>query len=58
VGVEAKSAIRVQAVQVKKEIEEPKEAAVNKREGSSQLESMYVVMKTSDEATSSVEDER
>ena len=28
-----KSAIRVQAVQLKEEMEEPKEAAVNKREG-------------------------
>jgi hypothetical protein len=45
VGFDAKSAIRVQAVQVKEEMEEPKEGAVNKREGSSELESMYVVMK-------------
>jgi len=28
-----KSAIRLQAVQMKEEMEEPKEAAVNKREG-------------------------
>ena len=50
-GVEAEECnkiIRVQAVQVKEEMEEPKEAAVNKREGRvnvANLKGTYVVMK-------------
>ena len=51
-GVEAEECnkiIRVQAVQVKGEMEEPKEAAVNKREGrvnnAANLKGTYVVMK-------------
>jgi hypothetical protein len=52
VGVEAEECnkiIRVQAVQVKGEMEEPKEAAVNKREGmvnnAANLKGTYVVMR-------------
>ena len=46
-GVEAEECnkiIRVQEVQVKEEMEEPKEAAVNKREGAANLKGTYVVM--------------
>jgi hypothetical protein len=43
VGVEAEEECNKSTVQVKEEMVEPKEAAVNKREGSSELENMYIV---------------